>query len=127
MIYLDSSVVLATLLAEDRAAPAALWQQTLVASRLLAIEVWVRLNAKGLGVSHADLAGDVLGRVAFVEMERAVVARALDPFRVPMRTLDAIHVATACYLRDQGQAVKLATFDERMADAARSVGLEVLA
>jgi len=126
MIYLDTSVVLATLLAEDRVPPASIWQHTLVASRLLAIEAWVRLNAKGLGASHAELAGGLLGRIAFVEMERPVLARAHDPFPVPVRTLDAIHLATACYLRDQGQPLKVATFDERMATAARSLGLDLL-
>ena len=33
MIYLDTSVVLAQLFAEDRAPPAAFWSQTFVASR----------------------------------------------------------------------------------------------
>jgi len=35
LIYLDTSVLLAQLYAEDRAPPAAFWAQTLVASRLL--------------------------------------------------------------------------------------------
>ncbi|MBK8096135.1 MAG: PIN domain-containing protein [Planctomycetes bacterium] len=125
MIYLDTSVVLATLLAEDRVVPEALWQDTLVASRLLAIEVRVRLSAKGLGSSHSELAGGLLGRVAFVEMDRPVLARAHDPFPVAVRTLEAIHLATACYLRGQGQPVQVATFDERMGAAARAVGLEL--
>lgn len=35
MIYLDTSVALAHLLAEDRQPPASLWDETLVSSRLL--------------------------------------------------------------------------------------------
>ena len=35
MIYLDTSVALAQLLAEDRRPPAALWEDTLVSGRLL--------------------------------------------------------------------------------------------
>ena len=39
MIYLDTSVVLAQLLAEDRIPPAGLWRQSLVSSRLLQYEL----------------------------------------------------------------------------------------
>jgi predicted nucleic acid-binding protein len=127
MIYIDMSVVLATLLAADRVPPTSLWQETLVASRLLAIEVWVRLNGKGLAASHGELADGLLGRIAFVEMDRSVLARTHEPFPVPVRTLDAIHLATACYLREQGQLVQLATYDERMAAAARGLGQEIAA
>jgi hypothetical protein len=42
MIYLDSSVALAHLLAEDRFPPDLLWDQQLVSSRLLECEVWNR-------------------------------------------------------------------------------------
>ena len=45
MIYLDSSVALAHLLAEDRFPPDALWEEQLVSSRLLECEVWNRINA----------------------------------------------------------------------------------
>lgn len=75
MIYVDTSVVLAQLLAEDRTPP--------------------------------------------------VLARALDPFPSPLRTLDALHLASAEFLRQQGQSVRLATYDDRMADAARSLDIEI--
>jgi len=39
MIYLDTSVVLAELLAEDERPPDSLWDDTLVSSRLLEYEV----------------------------------------------------------------------------------------
>ena len=48
MIYLDSSVALAYLLAEDRFPPDILWDQPLVSSRLLECEVWNRINAHQL-------------------------------------------------------------------------------
>jgi predicted nucleic acid-binding protein len=127
MIYVDTSVVLATLLAEDHQPSAELWRETLVASRLLTIDVWVRLHGKGLGRSHGELAGGLLGRIAMVAMDHVVLARAQEPFPVPVRTLDAIHLATACYLRDRGQPVQMATFDLRLAAAARSVGLPTVA
>ena len=39
LVYLDTSVALAHLLAEDRRPPAGLWQEELVTSRLLEYEV----------------------------------------------------------------------------------------
>ena len=39
MIYLDTSVALAHLLAEDRLPPVSLWHETLVSSRLLEYEL----------------------------------------------------------------------------------------
>ena len=54
MIYLDTSVALAHLLAEDRAPPDALWHESLIASRLLEYEMWNRLHARRLGRSHGE-------------------------------------------------------------------------
>ena len=56
MIYLDTSVALAHLLAEDRRPPDALWGEELVSSRLLECELWTRLHARNLASSHGDLA-----------------------------------------------------------------------
>jgi hypothetical protein len=39
VIYLDTSVALAEILAEDRKPPESLWAETLVASRLLEYEL----------------------------------------------------------------------------------------
>ena len=47
MIYLDSSVALAHLLAEDRFTAEDLWRQQLVSSRLLEYEVWNRILLAG--------------------------------------------------------------------------------
>ena len=89
MIYLDSSVALAYLLAEDRFPPDALWDQPLVSSRLLECEIWNRINAHQLQNSHGDAVRNLIGRVAIIEMVGPVLARALQPFPVPVRTLDA--------------------------------------
>jgi hypothetical protein len=43
MIYLDTSVALAHLLAEDRHPPDGLWTEVLVSSRLIEYEVWTHL------------------------------------------------------------------------------------
>ena len=123
MIYLDSSVALAHLLAEDRSPPEALWAQPLVSSRLLECEVWNRVNAHQLQKTHGDAVRDLIGRVAMIEMVGPVLARALQPFPVPVRTLDAIHLAALEFIRTQKQSVQLASYDERLIAAARLLGI----
>ncbi|HSK21212.1 MAG TPA: PIN domain-containing protein [Longimicrobiales bacterium] len=121
MIYLDTSVVLAHLLAEDRRPPDDLWTQTLVSSRLLEYELWTRIHARGLTKSHAEAAQALLGRVAFLDLIADVLVRARAPFPSPVRTLDALHLASLYFLREQGQDVSLASYDERMLTAARNL------
>lgn len=125
MIYLDTSVALAQLLGEDVAPPASLWDEVVVSSRLLEYELWTRVNARGLAKSHHAVVRALLDRVAFAELSPVVLARALDPFPSPVRTLDALHLATADFLRAQGQAVQLATYDQRMQVAGARLGLSL--
>ena len=125
MIYLDTSVVLAQLLAEDHRPPASLWDEVMVASRLMEYEVWTRLHARGLAESHGEAAIGLIGRVALLELSPRVLARALDAFPVSVRTLDALHLASCDYLRNQGQSVSLASYDHRMTTAARALALPV--
>ncbi|MGH7822627.1 MAG: PIN domain-containing protein, partial [Candidatus Binatia bacterium] len=91
MIYLDTSTALAELLAEDRKPPEPLWLEPLVASRLVEYELWTRLNARKLGDAHQQAARELLARISFVELRPEALARALEPFPVPVRTLDALH------------------------------------
>ena len=125
MIYLDSSVALAHLLAQDRFPSEALWDQPLVSSRLLECEVWNRINAHRLQNTHGDAVRNLIGRVAMIEMVGPVLARALQPFPVPVRTLDAIHLAAVEFVRAQKQIVQLASYDERLLAAARLLGIAV--
>ena len=126
LTYLDTSVALAQLLSEDRVPPASLWREPLVSSRLLEYELWTRLHARGLGKSHADAARDLLSRLAFVEMVPPVLGRAVEPFPVPVRTLDALHLATADFLRTRRQEVQLASYDDRQCTAAVRMGFTLL-
>ena len=123
MIYLDTSVVLAHLLAEDRTPPPSLWAETLVSSRLLEYEVWVRIHARSLTRSHAEAARQTLARVGFVELLPQVLERALEPFPVAVRTLDALHLASIDFLRGLGQQPRLASYDDRMLRAAEKLGI----
>jgi uncharacterized protein len=125
VIYLDTSVALAHLLAEDRVPSPRLWGEPLVSSRLLEYEVWTRIHARGLARSHGESVKALVGRVALVELAPSVLSRALEPFARPVRTLDALHLASMEFLRSQGQPVELATYDDRMARAARDLKIRL--
>ena len=127
MIYLDTSVVLARLFAEDRSPPDAFWAETFVASRLLEFEVFNRVHARAAGRSHGADARHLVGRASLVELSARVLSRALLPFPQPVRTLDALHLATMDFLRAQGQTLSLATYDQRLAAAAQALGFPLAA
>lgn len=127
MIYLDTSVLLAHLLAEDRRPDPAIWAEPVVTSRLAEYELWTRINARGLTGSHGDALRMVLGSLAIIELAPPVLARALEPFPVAVRTLEALHLASAHWLREQGQSVRVASYDTRLGAAARALGLETVA
>ncbi|MCC6528582.1 MAG: PIN domain-containing protein [Polyangiaceae bacterium] len=126
MIYLDTSAALAQLLAEDRHPPESLWAQPLVSSRLLEYEAWTRLHARRLGGTHGEALRLLLGRVALLELAPPVLARALEPFPLPVRTLDALHLASIDFLRGRGQHVELASYDDRLVRVARRMAIPVL-
>jgi hypothetical protein len=123
VIYLDSSVVLARLFVEDRAPSDAFWDQPLVSSRLLTYEVWNRINAHRRDRSHGEAARALIARVALIELTPSVLERTLEPFAVPVRTLDALHLASITFLRAGGQSVELASYDKRLIAGARTLGV----
>ena len=127
MIYLDTSVALAHLLAEDRRPPDRLWEEPLVSSRLLEYELWTRLHARRLGGSHGEAARRLVERLAVLELLPNVLARAVESFPAPVRTLDALHLASIEFLRGRGQAVQLASYDDRLVAAARPLGIPIAA
>jgi predicted nucleic acid-binding protein len=123
MIYLDSSVLLAELLSEDRRASSNLWDQELTSSRLLQYETWNRLHMRGFGQSHAAEAAWLLDKCGFLELTPMILRRALEPFPITVRTLDGLHLATMTYLRDAGAIIEVASFDDRLTSAARLLGI----
>jgi predicted nucleic acid-binding protein len=122
LIYLDSSVALAHLLGETRVPAASLWQESLVSSRLLEYELWTRVNRRGLAASHGTEVRALLGAVALLELSPLVLARAVEPFPTPVRTLDALHLASLLFLRDRGP-IALASYDARLSQAAHALGV----
>ena len=95
----------------------------MVSSRLLEYELWNRIHSRGLTRSHTEATRALTGRIAFLEMLPPVLTRALEPFPAPVRTPDALHLASLEFVRSQGQTVELASYDQRLRTAARRLGI----
>jgi hypothetical protein len=59
-------------------------------------------------------------------IDRQVLARAADPFPTLVRTLDAIHLATALLVRAEHEDMVFATHDAKLGLAARALGFSVI-
>jgi predicted nucleic acid-binding protein len=126
MIYLDTSVALATLFTEKRAPPRSLWAQPLVSSRLFQFEIMNRVYSRGLGPALVADAIALVDGVTLFDLTNENMARALKPFPVNVGTLDGLHLATMDFLRDHGQTITLASYDKRMLAAAKAMNFELL-
>lgn len=125
-VFVDTSVALAHLLVEARRPAPSLWTERLVGSRLLEYEVWNRLHAYGyLGV-YEESAREILARIDLFELSPIVLARALESFPAPVRTLDGLHLATLAFARRRFGPVRFASYDVRQAECARAMGFEVV-
>ena len=60
-----------------------------------------------------------------LEIIPEVVERARAKLTVRVRTLDALHLASARFLIEEGVDLQLATYDERMRKAARTLKIEL--
>lgn len=85
------------------------------------------MHALGLAKSHGELVRQLTTRLAFLELAPPVLARAFEPFPVRVRTLDALHLASMQFLREQRQHVELASYDQRLVDAARALDVPIYA
>jgi predicted nucleic acid-binding protein len=65
-------------------------------------------------------------RCFILDVDRAVLARVRRPFPIePIRTLDAVHLATAEVLAEPPALVTIVTRDARVRDNARALGYAV--
>jgi hypothetical protein len=134
-VYVDSSVLVRIVARQPRALTGlgALGQP--VASTLIEVEVpraleLLRQSAKLTDTDAATAAADaraMLRRFALVELDAFVRLRAGGPLGAPLRSLDAIHLASALRWRDQhaDEQLTFATHDERLARAAQANGLAI--
>ena len=133
--YLDASVVLRLVLGEPHRLGEWAGIEEGVASAFTEVECFRTLDrlthlgslTTGELVVRRTAVYRQLERIEVVDIVRPVLRRAAEPFPAPLGTLDAIHLSTALAWRDTNQAdLVMATHDQALATAARSVGLEVI-
>lgn len=126
IVYVDASAIVRIVADEPgRAATVAYLRdhETRVTSILSAVEVPRAVARKR--AEAAPAASAFLNDLVIVAMDRIIVSRAGGLGPPTLRTLDAIHLATAMELGRELDA--FVTYDTRLADAARWVGLVVAA
>lgn len=126
MIYLDSSAVMKLVRREAETAGILEWLQLhrdlpAVTSELGRVEVL--RAARRAGANALAEARAVVGDLDLISLDRAVQDVACDVGEPSLRTLDALHLASALLLGDA--LTVLVTYDHRLADAARATGLVV--
>jgi uncharacterized protein len=131
VIYLDTAAIVKVIRVETESAALVHWLneqsgQPLVASALVEIELPGALRRSQPEV--LGLVAAVLSRLHRVDINAAVRATAAAYIEPTLRTLDAIHLATAEFLVASGlQLTAFVTYDKRLAEAAARMGLPVAA
>lgn len=133
--YLDASVVLRIVLRQRDPLPEWHTITEAVASGILQVECL-------RGIDRVQFTGELpephvaptfsalhkaMDRIVLLKFTNTVLARAGQPLGAPLKTLDAIHLATAAIWRERtGRDIPFCTHDTTLANAARSAGFEVL-
>jgi predicted nucleic acid-binding protein len=133
--YIESSALLAALLEHDTATLEALQAEGRYVTSALTLAEAARAIVRARVVGRLTVAQEqaaVRGLRTFerrsflVDVNRIVLARVGRPFPVePIRTLDAVHLATAELLGEPPQLVTIVTRDTRVRDNARALGYMV--
>lgn len=126
VLYADSSALAKLLVAERESAALAEYVQgnEVVASELVEAELR-RLALRAVGVRALPLAERLLARVSSVALTTALLRQAGALLPPELRTLDAIHLATALSL---GPLLdEFLCYDARLASAASAAGFSVVA
>lgn len=126
MIYLDSSALMKLVRQEDETAALREWlsvrpEQPVVTSELGRVEVL--RAARRVGGQVSTEARAVVGDLDLVPLDRAVQDLACDIANPLVRTLDALHLASAVLLSEELTA--FIAYDHRLATAAQAAGLVV--
>ena len=128
LVYLDSSALVKLVVAEPESSALADFlrgRSERVSSAVALTEVPRALRRAGFGANERRRSREVMARIALVDVDRRILvaAAALDP--PALRSLDAIHLATALAVRED--LATIVTYDRRLAAAAERVHLEVSA
>jgi len=124
VVYLDSSAGLKLLVKEPESPALRAWLNDRggwTSSALFRTEL-VRA-ARRSHSARVLAAREMIARVAIVDVDTAILNEAADLDPRTLRSLDAIHLATALRVADELEAI--VTYDRRMIEGARALGLPV--
>jgi uncharacterized protein len=126
VVYLDSSAIVKIVVREAESADS---RRLLGSQPIRAVSALSRVEVVRTVRSHGEdavaRAGEVLHGLVQIAVDDAVLDRAAGLDTALLRSLDAIHVATALTLAAHLQVV--VTYDDRMRTAALANGLRVAA
>ena len=135
IVYLDSSVVLRPVLGQPGRLPAWGTWEAAYSSELLGIECRRAIDRLRLEGAFDDAqvarAGEVVSRaertIERVRLSASIVREASRTMPTIVKTLDAIHLASAIVLRDRrGLDLVFATHDVQQSTAARALGFRTI-
>ncbi|MGI8946993.1 MAG: type II toxin-antitoxin system VapC family toxin [Ornithinimicrobium sp.] len=129
MIYLDSSAAMKLVWSEEETTALIEWlerapDEPVITSELGRVEVLRAARRLGDEAVTAQ-ARAVIAEFDLIALDRTVKDLACDIADPPLRTLDALHLASALVVREHLSA--FVAYDHRLATAARDAGLEVAA
>jgi predicted nucleic acid-binding protein len=122
--YADASALVKLILLEADSGAVHRWfteAPRIATSRVGVVET---IRASSRRIHDAVHRGRVLEEVEIIDLNIAIAAAAAALHPPLLRTLDAIHLATAMALMPELDA--FVTYDDRMAEAARALGLPVV-
>jgi predicted nucleic acid-binding protein len=124
LAYIDSSALVKLVLDEADAGPMRRWyvEAERVTSSVIGLIETRRAVARK--VDEPDHVNRILRTVVTLELDGVVAAAASRVTPLGLRTLDAIHIATA--LTIGSELGSFVTYDDHLAEAARAVGLPVV-
>jgi len=128
LIYLDASALVKLIVMEPESGALLAFLRSRpdrLSSALSLTEVPRALRRAQFGGAARRRAQRLLARLALVDVDRRILSAAVALAPAALRTLDAIHLATALAVRED--LAGLVTYDRRLAAAAERLDLEVVA
>lgn len=127
VVYLDSSAIVKLVIREAESEE--LWaflesRPQRVSSVIARVEVLRALRRAGIAGAAFRRAQQILDRLALIRLDAAVVETAASANPASLRTLDAIHLATALSIRPDLSA--MITYDARLKEAAMAAQIPVI-
>lgn len=127
MVYLDSSAIVKLVLPEAESAALRLElarNRERCSSALVRVEVLRAVRRANASFETLQRAAAVLERIAMMPLDDRVLSTAAELDPPGLRSLDAIHLATALSLFDLNALV---AYDQRLLAAASAAGLRTMA